>query len=115
MANDIAREKGGQWAKGQSGNPVGRPRQDAQVRELARAHTEGSIETLVTIRDESKNDMARMRAAEALLNRGWGQPTTYVETTTSLAEEIDKIKRRAAPSIPPNNGAHLEDNEETSH
>jgi hypothetical protein len=98
MANDVARAKGGRWAKGQSGNPVGRPRQDMQVRELARAHTEASINTLVTIQRTSKNDMARLRAAEILLNRGYGQPTNYVETTNSLAEEIDKIKLRSKPT-----------------
>jgi hypothetical protein len=86
-----------------------------QVRDLARAHTEKSLETLAYVRDNSKNDLARVRAAESLLNRGWGQPTTYVETTNSLAEEIDKIKRRAAPFPPANDMAHLEGNEEISH
>lgn len=96
MSKDTPRNDGGRWAKGQSGNPAGRPRQDAQVRELARAHTEKSLETLAHIRDESKNDLARVRAAESLLNRAWGQPTAYVETASSLADEMDRIKRRAA-------------------
>ena len=43
--------------------------------------------------------MARLRAAEALLARGWGQPVAHIETTSSLAEEIDKIKRRASAGV----------------
>jgi hypothetical protein len=86
----------GKWKRGQSGNPAGRKPEDKNhVRNLAREHTEKSINTLVGILETSKNDMARLRSAEALLARGWGQPVAHIETTSSLAEEIDKIKRRS--------------------
>jgi hypothetical protein len=40
---------------------------------------------------KSRNEIVRLRASETLLARGYGLPTAYVETTSSLAEEIDKI------------------------
>ena len=74
----------------------GGPRQVFHLRELARIHTEESLNTLVKLMRKSRNEMVRLRASETLLARGYGLPTAYVETTSSLAEEIDKIKRRSA-------------------
>ena len=88
-------KNGGQFRPGQSGNPAGRKPEDKNhVRDLAREHTEKAVNTLVRILETSKNDMARLRAAEALLARGWGQPVAHIETTSSLADELDKIKAR---------------------
>lgn len=66
--------RGRQFRKGESGNPGGRPRETAHVREAARAHTAEAIETLAAImRDENEAARARVAAAEALLNRAWGR------------------------------------------
>ena len=43
------------FEKGQSGNPGGRPKVVAQVKELARAHTGEAIETLVSIMTNTKS------------------------------------------------------------
>ena len=42
------------FKKGQSGNPGGRPKVIAEVKELARAHTGDAIETLVSIMSNPK-------------------------------------------------------------
>ena len=42
------------FKKGQSGNPGGRPKVVAEVKELARAHTGEAIETLVSIMTNHK-------------------------------------------------------------
>ena len=42
------------FKKGQSGNPGGRPKVIAEVKELARAHTGEAIETLVSIMTNPK-------------------------------------------------------------
>ena len=66
----------GQWIKGQSGNPGGRPRLPADVRELARRHTLDAVRTLGELmRSELAPPGVRVRAAEALLDRAWGRPT----------------------------------------
>jgi hypothetical protein len=63
------------WAKGQSGNPGGRPRAIVEVQELARRETVASIAALVRIRDaEDAPPAAVVAAATALLDRGWGKP-----------------------------------------
>ena len=44
------------------------------LRSLARAHTRLSIQTLAGIARNSTSDQARVSAAQALLDRGWGKP-----------------------------------------
>lgn len=60
---------------GQSGNPGGRPKALREVMDLARAKTEAAVETLAGIMaDGSAPPAARVSAAIALLDRGWGRP-----------------------------------------
>ena len=64
---------------GQSGNPSGRPKENAEVKALARKHTEGAIATLASIMlDESAKGSERVAAAQALLDRGYGKPTQAI-------------------------------------
>jgi HEAT repeat protein len=60
---------------GQSGNPGGRPKQATHVRDLARAQTERAILALIEALDDPK---AKVAAAQALLDRGWGKAATIV-------------------------------------
>ncbi len=67
------------FQKGQSGNPGGRPKVDARVRELAQAQTENAIAGLVRVLEDKKAPAAsRVSAAVALLDRGWGKPVQMV-------------------------------------
>ena len=67
------------FEKGQSGNPGGRPKVVAEVKELARAHTGQAIETLVSIMSNPKSaPAARVSAANALLDRGYGKPPQHI-------------------------------------
>jgi hypothetical protein len=67
------------FKKGQSGNPGGRPKVVAEVKELARAHTGEAIETLVSIMTNIKSaPAARVSAANALLDRGYGKPPQHI-------------------------------------
>ena len=47
---------------------------------LAREHTQNALDTLVEIMQSSQSDSARIAAANAILDRGYGRPTK----TTSL-------------------------------
>ena len=46
----------------------------ADLRSLARAHTELSIQTLAGIARNGTSEQARVAASQALLDRGWGKP-----------------------------------------
>ena len=65
--------------KGQSGNPGGRPKVIAEVKELARKYTGEAIETLVSIMTSPKAaPAARVSAANSLLDRGYGKPPQHI-------------------------------------
>ena len=68
------------WHKGQSGNPGGRPKVAADVKEEARKHTKEALHRLVHWM-RSDDPQASIRAAMALLDRGCGKPTQAVEGT----------------------------------
>lgn len=73
----------GMFRPGQSGNPSGRPKADHAIKELAKAHTTDALATLVEIAKNKKaSPSARVQAATALLDRGWGRPAQYVESVT---------------------------------
>jgi hypothetical protein len=64
-----------------SGNPGGHPKLAAEIRELARDQTNAAIRTLVAVMKSGKSDSARVAAALALLDRGWGKPTQAMDAT----------------------------------
>jgi len=45
-----------------------------EIRSLARSHTKMAIKILAGIAKDGTNDAARVSAAVALLDRGWGRP-----------------------------------------
>ncbi len=75
------------WKIGQSGNPGGRPRGFAVMRDLARQKTEKAIETLESVMNgENTPPNARVAAAVALLDRGWGRPPSMLEVSAIEGE-----------------------------
>lgn len=72
--------KPGTFKPGQSGNPSGRPKVIGHVQELARAHTDAAMKTLLAIAQaEDAPAAARVAASTALLDRGWGKPTQPID------------------------------------
>jgi len=61
------------WKRGQSGNPGGRPKLAAEVRDLARLHTPEAIKELARLCTKARKESDRIRAIELLLDRGWGK------------------------------------------
>lgn len=71
------------FVKGQSGNPGGRAKvtvNGMSLTEMARVHTEKALKALVeVVSNEEAPESARISAATALLDRGWGRPAQAVE------------------------------------
>ena len=71
---------------GQSGNPNGRPKVLTDVQNAARDYSTAAIETLARImRNPKVPAVARISAACALLDRGYGKPSQATETTNPNA------------------------------
>jgi hypothetical protein len=67
---------------GESGNPGGRPKVLKHVQEAAREHSSDAIKVLSAIMNNAKAPAAaRISAASALLDRGYGKPLQAVDST----------------------------------
>jgi uncharacterized protein (UPF0147 family) len=77
------------WVKGQSGNPGGRPKEVADIRQLARQRGKEAIDTLYEImRDKNAPANARQSAAVALLDRGYGRPEQSFSGALGVSYDI---------------------------
>jgi len=81
------------FAKGQSGNPGGRPKDD--IKELARQHGPACIAELAKIAFKAKSTRDRTTAISILLDRGYGKSAPSPEEredTKSLIVELVKYR-----------------------
>ena len=105
--NHVARLLSGRWASGRSPNPGGRPKIIADVRDLARQHTRTALDTLVEIAVHGKTEIARICAANSLLDRGTegppsrsncGNPTQSTSSNSSLTRSVTPESYSRPPS-----------------
>src|SRR5262245_20503187 len=102
------------FQKGQSGNPGGRPKEIAEVKDLAREHMPAAIDALVSIMNNPEaSDAARVSAANALLDRGYGKPQQHItgdpisyvamlpEVANSAEEWLASVKAAASTASLP--------------
>ena len=88
----------GQFQKGQSGNPGGRPAIADEVRDLARQYTDEAIKNLAAIARNAKAPaQARVAAWNSLLDRGYGKPAQSVDLnhkSQDVADMLEEINGR---------------------
>lgn len=80
------------FAKGQSGNPSGRPKrteEEARLVKACRDMTEEAVATVVDVMRSGEQERNRMEAAKWVIDRGWGKALERVEMT---GEDGDAIK-----------------------
>jgi hypothetical protein len=95
-SSEEQRRHPGMFKPGVSGNPTGRPKSDVTIRELAKSYTESALATLVEIAQNQKAPpSARVHAACALLDRGWGKPAQFVESLSFSATLQDYLQEIA--------------------
>lgn len=62
---------------GKSGNPGGRPKENAEVKALARSHCKVAVQKLAALMD-SPDDKTSLAACNSILDRGLGKPATVI-------------------------------------
>ena len=75
------RKKGSKDKRPRSSPVIIAPAQEKrELREAARQFTDDALKTLAVICNEGQSEAARVSAACALLDRGYGKPTQQLET-----------------------------------
>ena len=92
--------RGRQFKKGESGNPGGRPKLIAEMRELARAHAPDAIKELARLAIKAKSETARVAAIRELLDRGYGKAQQIVENEDDLSNKTaDELRTEVLADI----------------
>ena len=83
--------KGRPFVKGVSGNPGGRPKVLGDVQELARQKSSEANTTIASIMHDAKAPpAARVAAANALLDRGYGKPPADLADLVKSRPKLDQ-------------------------
>ncbi len=98
ISDSVERTANGQFAKGVSGNPGGRPKRtpaEQQAIDMMKEATPEMVELVLGIaRSDKSSFYAKLQAAELILNRSMGKPETYLRL-----ENADESQEEAAASI----------------
>jgi hypothetical protein len=98
-----------QFVKGKSGNPGGRPIMPPELREAAKAKTVEALDVLAAVmRDDKAPPAARVSAAVAILDRGWGRPAQSVQVDDKR-RSVDEMSTDELMAVLKRAGAQADD------
>ncbi len=87
--NSTKTAPGRPFRQGQSGNPGGRPKIPADVKEAIRASCPDAVRYLVEVMSNPKEKTAyRLDAAKTLLDRGYGKPTQMQDVQLDVSGAV---------------------------
>jgi len=101
------------WKPGQSGNPGGRPKTDPELVEAFRERTPRALATLDKVMANFAADVltekgdplvppaAAVKAAEVVLNRGWGTAPATVKLEANVNATVDATSKVAVKVLDP--------------
>lgn len=93
-ASNNGEKNSGRFKAGVSGNPAGRPKADTNIRDLARQYTQEALSILVAVaRNPKASNTARVHASCAILDRGWGKPSMFIESVQIGLTYADYLDR----------------------
>lgn len=88
--------RGKPFKKGRTGNPGGRPKRTPEEFELIQAckdKTPAALAVMVKLMSNASSDAVKLNAATAVIERGYGKPTTVIEATvTSHEATLDDLR-----------------------
>jgi hypothetical protein len=97
------------FQKGKSGNPGGRPIMPPGLREAAKAKTVEALDVLAAVmRDDKAPPAARVSAAVAILDRGWGRPAQSVQVDDKR-RSVDEMSTDELMAVLTRAGAQADD------
>src|SRR4051812_46427632 len=83
-----------------SGRPKGSiNKANSELREIAQGYTVEAVETLAQIMRTAESDTARLAAANALLDRGYGKPRQSIDTTVDISTDPAELSEAELTAI----------------
>ena len=90
-APEVPRGSNGRFKPGHSGNPGGRPKMPAALREAMRALADDAVRVLEEALT-SDDERVRLMAAAQIFDRGYGKPNQTVDMNARVSNPADIVK-----------------------